>query len=77
MDGLRPWITPRFARCAEWALWWVELKGHSAPYLAALAEQGVLALPAGATVMRFLPPLVISEQDIDTVIQKVGLVLGS
>lgn len=53
----------------------VELKSRSAPYLAALAERGVLALSAGANVMRFLPPLVISEADIDTVLRKVAVVL--
>jgi LysW-gamma-L-lysine/LysW-L-ornithine aminotransferase len=54
----------------------IELRERSGGYLAALAEQGVLALPAGSTVMRFLPPLVISEADIETVIDKVGVVLG-
>jgi acetylornithine/LysW-gamma-L-lysine aminotransferase len=53
----------------------LELKGRSAPYLAALAERGVLALSAGANVMRFLPPLVISEADIDTVVREVAVVL--
>ncbi len=53
----------------------LELKTKSSPYLAALAAQGVLALPAGATVMRFLPPLVISTNDIDTVIKSVQAVL--
>ncbi len=53
----------------------IELRERSGSYLAALAEQGVLALPAGSTVMRFLPPLVISEDDIETVIEKVGGVL--
>jgi acetylornithine/LysW-gamma-L-lysine aminotransferase len=53
----------------------VELKGKSAPYLAALAERGVLALAAGATVMRFLPPLVISVEDVDTVVERVAGVL--
>jgi LysW-gamma-L-lysine/LysW-L-ornithine aminotransferase len=54
----------------------IELRERSGGYLAALAEQGVLALPAGSTVMRFLPPLVISEADIETVIKKVGVVLA-
>lgn len=54
----------------------IELRARSGAYLAALAEHGVLALPAGSTVMRFLPPLVISEEDIETVIEKVGLVLA-
>ncbi len=55
----------------------IELKTQSGPYLSALAEKGVLALPAGGTVMRFLPPLVISEADIETVIEKVALVLST
>lgn len=54
----------------------VELKEHAAPYLAALAEQGVLALSAGANAIRFLPPLVIDAADIDTVVEQVGKVLG-
>jgi acetylornithine/LysW-gamma-L-lysine aminotransferase len=54
----------------------VELKGKSGPYLAKLAERGVLALAAGATVMRFLPPLVISGEDVDTAVERVADVLG-
>ncbi len=53
----------------------VELKGKSAPYLVRLAERGVLALAAGATVMRFLPPLVISAEDVDVVVERVAAVL--
>ena len=53
----------------------VELKGKVTPYLAALAERGVLALTAGATVMRFLPPLVISAEDVDAVVEQVAAVL--
>jgi acetylornithine/LysW-gamma-L-lysine aminotransferase len=46
----------------------VELKRKAGPFLSALAERGVLALSAGATVIRFLPPLVISQEEIDTVV---------
>jgi acetylornithine/LysW-gamma-L-lysine aminotransferase len=53
----------------------VELKTKSSQFLAKLADEGVLALPAGSTVMRFLPPLVISEEDIDKVIKSVRAVL--
>ena len=53
----------------------IELRGRSGAYIAALAAQGVLVLPAGSTVLRFLPPLVIEEDDIETVIEKVGIVL--
>ncbi len=41
----------------------IELRERVAPYLAALEEAGFLAISAGATVLRLLPPLVISEDD--------------
>jgi acetylornithine/LysW-gamma-L-lysine aminotransferase len=57
----------------------MQLKGRAGSYLAQLAEPvdglGVLALTAGSTVMRFLPPLVISEEDIDTVVERTADVL--
>ncbi|MCU0519886.1 MAG: aspartate aminotransferase family protein [Anaerolineae bacterium] len=78
MDGLRSLTSSAIREVRGMGLMvGLELKDRSGGYLAALAEQGVLALPAGATVMRFLPPLVISEQDIDTVLEKVALVLGN
>lgn len=48
----------------------VELKEKSAPYLQKLLDRGVIALPAGATVVRFLPPLVISKEEIDVVVKQ-------
>jgi acetylornithine/LysW-gamma-L-lysine aminotransferase len=53
----------------------VELKESAGSYLAAMAERGVLALTAGSNVMRFLPPLVISPEQIDAVIARVAAVL--
>lgn len=53
----------------------VELKCSVAPYLAGLAERGVLALSAGRNVIRFLPPLVISEEEVDEVVKQVDEVL--
>jgi acetylornithine/LysW-gamma-L-lysine aminotransferase len=53
----------------------VELKGKVAPYLRALMERGVIALAAGATVLRFLPPLIITTEEIDTVVAQVSEVL--
>jgi acetylornithine/LysW-gamma-L-lysine aminotransferase len=53
----------------------IELKEKAGPYLSALADRGVLALSAGANVMRFLPPLVIGIEDLDTVVEQVASVL--
>jgi len=41
----------------------IELRDRVGPVLAALEERGFLALPAGASVLRLLPPLVIEESD--------------
>ncbi|PTA69542.1 aspartate aminotransferase family protein [Deinococcus arcticus] len=47
----------------------VELKEKSAPYIHALEhEEGVLTLQATPLVVRFLPPVTISKEQIDTVI---------
>ena len=54
----------------------VELKKKVTPYLQALMERGVLALPAGLTVMRFLPPLVIEREQLDAVVEAVTGVLA-
>lgn len=44
-------------------MWGIELRERSAPALAALEADGYLAIPAGSTVVRLLPPLVIDETD--------------
>lgn len=53
----------------------IELRRRPAPYLKALADEGVMALPAGSTVLRFLPPLTISDDDLATVCDTVERVL--
>jgi LysW-gamma-L-lysine/LysW-L-ornithine aminotransferase len=42
----------------------IELRGKVAPILKELQLRGVLALPAGPSVLRLLPPLVISDDDL-------------
>lgn len=54
----------------------MELKGKVTPLLRGLMARGVMALPAGNTVLRFLPPLVISKEEIDTVVGHVEAVLN-
>ena len=54
----------------------MELKERVQPFLPALMERGVLALPAGPNVLRFLPPLVISYAQLDAVVAAVAEALA-
>ncbi len=54
----------------------IELRERARPYIAGLAEEGVLALPAGPTVIRLLPPLVIEHEELDRVSDALHAVLG-
>ena len=54
----------------------IELKERSQPHLTALMEQGVLALPAGTTVIRLLPPLIIEPAQIEAVVAALCNVLS-
>ncbi len=55
----------------------IELKEKSTPYILKLIEKGVLAMPAGATVLRLLPPLTISKVELDFVVEKLVEVLAT
>ena len=54
----------------------IELKEKARPHLEALMARGVLALPAGPTVIRLLPPLVIEDEALDEVAARLHEVLG-
>ncbi len=54
----------------------IELREKVAPYLAALEERGFLAIPAGATVLRLLPPLLIAEDDWAAGLEAIREVVG-
>ena len=54
----------------------VELKVKVTPILQALQALGVLALPAGGTVLRLLPPLVIEQADLERVVTVIEKVLA-
>ncbi|MGZ6385712.1 MAG: [LysW]-lysine hydrolase [Ktedonobacteraceae bacterium] len=53
----------------------IKLKRRVQPYLEALSERGVLALQAGSNVIRLLPPLVITEEQLERVLDVVEEVL--
>ncbi len=50
----------------------IEARTKVAPYLAALQGRGFLAIPAGATVLRLLPPLTIAEPDWDAALDAIA-----
>lgn len=54
----------------------IELKEKSKPYLEELMKRGILALPAGTTVIRMLPPLVISKEQLDIVAKNLNEILN-
>ncbi len=55
----------------------VELKTKVTPILQGLQARGVLALPAGTTVLRLLPPLVIEQSDLERVVDAIESELAS
>ena len=48
----------------------IELKEKAQKYIDELQQEGILVLAAGQSVIRLLPPLVISYEEIDVVIKK-------
>lgn len=54
----------------------VEFKTRVTPILKGLQDRGVLALPAGSLIIRFLPPLVITEEQVDQVVAALGETLA-
>jgi len=53
----------------------IELKQKATPFLRALLEHRIIALPAGPTVIRLLPPLTIAKSDLDRVVSVLQKVL--
>lgn len=54
----------------------IELKQKATPVLRGLQENGVLALPAGNLIIRFLPPMIWEEEHADTLVATLAQVLG-
>ncbi len=56
----------------------VELRQKAGPYIKALMdEHGVIALPAGPNVIRFLPPLIITAEEIEIGVQALARTLSA
>lgn len=54
----------------------LELKERVTPTLRGLQENGVLALPASSTALRFLPPMIWGEEQVEELISALKTVLG-
>jgi acetylornithine/LysW-gamma-L-lysine aminotransferase len=54
----------------------LELKEKVAPYITALREAGVITINAGATVIRFVPPLIISRAEVEQVVERTAAALA-
>ncbi len=55
----------------------IEMKQKVAPYIKALQEKKIIALNAGMTVIRLLPPLVITYEQIDHLVEVLTEVLST
>jgi acetylornithine/LysW-gamma-L-lysine aminotransferase len=54
----------------------VELKTRVTPVLRKMQEGGLLALPAGNLIIRFLPPLILTKEEADRAVAAFGQALG-
>jgi acetylornithine/succinyldiaminopimelate/putrescine aminotransferase len=46
----------------------MELEENATPVLRALQQERIIALPAGSNIVRFLPPLTITKNELDKAI---------
>lgn len=53
----------------------IELKEKVQPFLVKLMEEGIIAMPAGKIVLRFLPPAVITYEQLDKVAEVLNRIL--
>jgi acetylornithine/LysW-gamma-L-lysine aminotransferase len=54
----------------------VELRERATKHLRGLQERGIICLSAGATTLRFLPPLLLTEAEVDQAVAIIGDVLS-
>ena len=54
----------------------LQLRGRAAPLLQGLQERGILALSAGPTTLRFLPPLIFTQAEAERVLSALAEVLA-
>ena len=70
-------VSPRVAAVrGRGLLWGLELSEPAAPFVVAARERGLLVLTAGLQVIRLIPPLVISEAELERGVTILEEVLG-
>ncbi len=78
MDKLRQIESPNIREVRGMGLMiGIEMKQKVAPYIKALQEKKIIALNAGMTVIRLLPPLVITYEQIDHLVDVLTEVLAA
>ncbi|MFQ3646726.1 MAG: aspartate aminotransferase family protein [Anaerolineae bacterium] len=55
----------------------LELRGRVTPVLQALQARGIIAIPAGKTTLRLLPPLIITQEQLAQALQALEEVVGA
>ncbi|MEE8468408.1 MAG: aspartate aminotransferase family protein [Planctomycetota bacterium] len=77
LERLRALSSPRVREVRGMGLMLaVELRERAGPYLELLLQRGVVALAAGPSVIRFLPPLVISDAELHEALEILEEVLA-
>ncbi|MFO7544277.1 MAG: acetylornithine/succinylornithine family transaminase [Trueperaceae bacterium] len=77
MQGLRALASDRVREVRGRGLMvGVELKEKAAPVIRALKDAGVLTIAGGPTVIRLLPPLIVTEAQVDEAVARIGAVLA-
>ena len=70
MDGLLGIDSPRIREIRGLGLMIaIELRDRAGPVMKGLMERGILALGSGKSTIRLLPPLIVSEEDIDMTVE--------
>jgi len=54
----------------------VEMQDAATPVIQKMIDKGIICGPAGPNVLRFVPPLIITQNEIDRVVQTLDAVLG-
>ena len=76
LDRLRTIASPNLKQVRGRGLWiGVEMTGPARPYCEKLKDEGILCKETHEHVIRFAPPLVITKEEIDWAVERIGKVI--